>query len=818
MAKPTLYLLNGEWHAEQQNGEVRVPSRVPGCIHLDLQRAGAIPDPFYRDQEKAVAWVGESDWVFTREFEAPPEMREREHLVLQCEGLDTLAEVRLNGELLGRADNMFRCWIFPVKDHLREGVNTIEIAFRSPVPLGAGLQKECFLKHSGIGHHRINGSNWFRKEQCNFGWDWGPMLPTCGIWRPILLAAWDTARLGDTRVEQQHHSGRVRLHCQTETEGGDSSLQVTYSLRDAEGAEVAAGKASCGTPAVLEVADPRLWWPRGLGDQPLYRLEVRLHGADEALLDQRTLRLGLRSVELIQEDDAWGQSFTFAVNGHRFFAKGANWIPAHVFDGAVDRAKLEDLVLCAAEAHMNMLRVWGGGIYESEDFYDLCDEHGLLVWQDFMFACSAYPAHEPAFLENVREEVIQQVNRLQHRACLALWCGNNEIEQLRGLIGEERAAGAMSWDDYRALFDDLIGGEVGRLDPGRTYIPSSEYSPVGDRKDSGNPNCGDAHLWAVWHGREPFEWYRGAMHRFCSEFGFQSFPHPETVRSYTRPEERNMTSYVMEHHQRSPIGNSAIIDYLLSWFRLPVGWEQTVWLSQVVQAYAIKYAVEHWRRHMPRCMGALYWQLNDCWPVASWASLDSAHHWKALHYEARRFFEPTHLSLLEDLEQGEIEIHLSNDRRETVQGEWELVLTDLDGSVIGSWSGPGRLAAGSCARLTVVSWSEAMGGRSPREVLLWGEWRESGQIVSRNMTTLARPKHLELRDPQLTVSRTGGELVVNAARPALFVWLQPEDPDARFSENFFHLRGGEERRVKVVSGDAGENTAARSLFDTYQEE
>ena len=434
-----------------------------------------------------------------------------------------------------------------------------------------------------------------------------------------------------------------------------------------------------------------------------------------------------------------------------------------------------------------------------------------------MFACSAYPAHDAAFMENVAVEVEEQVKRLQYRTCIGLWCGNNELEQIEPIIGDDREAGQMTWEDYKALFDDLIGGKVTEFDPGRSYIPSSEFSPLGDREDSKNPDWGDAHLWAVWHGREPFEWYRTSFHRFCSEFGFQSFPHPKTVESYTLPEERNITSYVMELHQRSPIGNSAIIDYILSWFRLPVGWKNTVWLSQVVQAYAIKYAVEHWRRNMPRCMGAIYWQLNDCWPVASWASLDFFHRWKGLHYEAKKFFEPVHLSLVEDAEAQTIEVHLSNDRREAVEGSWMLTATNLAGESLGQFTGEGAIESGSTCLLETVNLKKDIDSLEPRNLLLWAEWKEDGKIISRNMISLVRPKHLELPDPQLTVEQADGTLTLRAEECALFVWLDSEDADARYSDNFFHLRGGDSRKIHIVKGNVMAPVQARSLYDTYQE-
>lgn len=809
--------LNGSWTLRQvEKGSETLSAQVPGCVHLDLQSEGIIEDPFYRDNEQKVAWVGEADWSFSRTFSADASFLKEGRQVLRCDGLDTLATVRLNGEVLGETDNMFRCWEFDVEEHLKTGENEIEIIFHSPLALGEEKQKEYFLWLTGLGHHRLNGGNWFRKEQCNFGWDWGPMLPTCGIWKSIQLVGWTEGRLLETRIHQEHAEGSAELFLDTDYDLTHQEGRIRYTLSQGEKAVIST-EGNATDRARLTVANPELWWPNGLGEQPLYALTIELIGGQDEVLDTKTLRIGLRDLQLVREKDTWGQSFTFSVNGHRFFAKGGNWIPAHSFDGAIDREKLEDLLESACQANMNMLRVWGGGKYESEDFYDLCDEKGLVVWQDFMFACSAYPAHDPAFMENVRVEAKEQVKRLQYRTCIGLWCGNNELEQIDPIVGEDREAGQMSWEDYKALFDDLIGGMIGELDPGRSYIPSSEFSPLGDREDTKNPNWGDAHLWAVWHGREPFEWYRTSFHRFCSEFGFQSFPHPKTVESYTLPEERNITSYVMELHQRSPIGNSAIMDYILSWFRLPVGWKNSVWLSQVVQAYAIKYAVEHWRRNMPRCMGAVYWQLNDCWPVASWASLDYFHRWKGLHYEAKKFFEPVHLSLVEDAEVNTVGIHLSNDGREGVDGQWILKVTDLEGKALGMKSGEGKVAAGSTKLLETVNLAEEVDSLEPRNCLIWGEWKTGEQVVSRNLTTLARPKHLQLRDPELKVEQANGLLKIQGKYPALFVILESEDPDMRYNDNYFHLEGGVSREIEILQGETGASVKAISLIDTYRE-
>ncbi|NUQ00837.1 MAG: hypothetical protein HUU35_13390, partial [Armatimonadetes bacterium] len=574
----------------------------------------------------------------------------------------------------------------------------------------------------------------------------------------------------------------------------------------------------------LVVTDPKLWWPNDLGEQPLYRVEIELRDG-ERLLDTWSRRIGLRTLRLDRHPDQWGESFQFSINGLPFFAKGANWIPADAFVTRVTRDDYARLLGDAAAAHMNMLRVWGGGTYERDDFYELCDELGICVWQDFMFACATYPAFDAAFLDNVRAEAEDNVKRLRHHACLALWCGNNELEQ--GLVADEWTGSAMSWEDYGKLFDQLLPEVVGRLDPERDYWPCSPHTPPpGDRKDFNNPDRGDAHLWSVWHGKQPFEWYRTCTHRFNSEFGFQSFPEPRTVASYTEPADRNITSYVMEHHQRSGIGNATILHYLLSWFRLPTAFDSTLWLSQIVQGMAIKYAVEHWRRAMPRGMGTIYWQLNDNWPVASWSSIDYPGRWKALHYLARRFFAPLLVSGLEDAQNGTVEVHVTSDRLEAVEAEVAWRVTDIAGGTLAEGAQTRRIGPRRNTRVQTLKLGKPLAEHGPRGLLVWLELRVGGELVSSNFVSFARPKHLELLAPDIAVEVHGDgrehHLRLSAAHPALWAWVEVEGAEARLSDSFVHLRPGGSTDLTVTldramtAAELQQRLKVSSLFDTYQ--
>jgi len=819
--------LNGTWRVRQADTDECIPATVPGCVHMDLLAAGRIEDPFYRDNEDRQLWIGETDWVYSRSFDVAPDVLSAERVALRCEGLDTLAQIAINGTTVASTDNMFRTWEFDVKDVLCSGTNEIEIRFRSTLPVIRENQETRPIPSWG-GPKEVKGRAWIRKEPCNYGWDWGPVIMTCGIWRDIKLVAVHAGRLTDVHVLQDHGTpGEVGLTVEAVAEcapGADLAVAVSASLAGETVAEGIAALCAGFRGVRLTVRNPQLWWPNNLGEQPLYDVDVRLVDANGSAIDSVTKRIGLRTLRLDRHPDQWGESFQFVVNGVPFFAKGANWIPADALLTRMTRADYARLIHATADGNMNMLRVWGGGIYEQDMFYELCDELGICIWQDFMFACSTYPTFDDAFMANVGEEFADNVRRMRHHPCIALWCGNNELEQ--GLVGDEWKGGQMSWADYKKLFDVLLPRVVGELDPERDYWPCSPHTPIGDRTNHADPTCGDAHLWAVWHGRQPFEWYRTCEHRFNSEFGFQSFPEPKTVRGYTEPRDRNVTTYVMEHHQRSGIGNTVIMQYMLDWFRLPTSFDMTLWLSQILHGMAMKYAVEHWRRSMPRGMGTLYWQLNDCWPVASWASIDYHGRWKALHYMARKFYSPLLVSVLEDMKAGTAEIHVTNDLRGDIRGDVRWALTDIQGSVIKSGTIPAAVVAGTNSRLDTLQLGEELETRGARGVLLWVDLCVDGDVVSSNLALFARPKHIELADAAIATSITAlgdgsYKVALTAAAPVLWAWVELAETDATYSDNFVHLRPGVEADIVVRPAEPltweefGSQLRVAHLTDTY---
>lgn len=832
-----IHSLNGRWHLE--GGQHRNLSiTVPGTVHTALLEAGIIPDPYVGMQEADSIWIGDVTWTISRRFTLDEEMMAEKQVLLRCHGLDTITRIEVNNRYIGPTDNMFRTYEFDIKWWVRAGENNVLITFLAPVEFANYRLEERYLHNWGVtldndddAHnnliYKLPGGNYLRKAQYSFGWDWGPKVPTSGIWRDIEVVGFSEARIDNVAIEQTHSDGQVQLDVTTAVERLSAGLLTAHVQVLFEGELIAESTVDVGEETAVStftIPDPQLWWPNGLGDQPLYDVTVSLNTVAGNLLDTRSKRIGLRTLTLVTEADEWGESFHFAVNGMPFFAKGANWIPADSFLDWISDDDYERLIHDSALANMNMLRVWGGGIYEPDIFYDLCDVYGICVWQDFMFACATYPTFNKEWMETVRQEAIEQIKRLRHHASLALWCGNNELEQ--GLVGPEETEKTMSWEEYGRIFDTMLPELVNELDPQTSYWPGSPHTPVGDRHDFNNPNSGDAHIWDVWHGLEPFEFYRTCMHRFNSEFGFQSFPEPKTVAEFAPLAERNITSRVMEYHQRSLDGNARIMHYMLDWFRFPATHESVLWLSQIQQGMAIKYAVEHWRRTMPRGMGTLYWQLNDCWPVASWSSIDYYGRWKALHYMARRFYKPVLISGLDDWDNNTVEIHLTNDTRESLKGDvtWKLMTTTGD-RVMQDYI-PCIITPLVNNHIITLDFNDALSRNSRHDLLLYLDFEVDGVSLSTDLVLFCRPKHLNLVRPILDVwfKETDGikTAVITTDKPTLWVWLSSDALDIRFSDNFFHLMPHQVVEVDMVLADDVSleelETAVlvQSLIDTYQ--
>jgi beta-mannosidase len=812
--------LSGEWKFRQEGKEDWLPGEVPGSVHTDLMAAGKIPDPFVSDNELRVQWVAESDWVYRRTFDLTPELQDTDQIHLVCDGINTFASITLNGNPIGRAKNMFRQFRWDVKPYLKPTGNELIVSFDSTVKYITAQQN---LREMAGVSQAIPGGPHSRTAPCQFGWDWGPQLPPIGIWKDIRLEAYSKARLEDVHLRQRHANGTVTISAMVTINAWSTGLLLSrMKITIPDGFTHTVEVEVIHNQALLEiqVEEPQLWWPNGYGEQPLYEVEVTLNDSSQ-ILDEKAYRLGLRTIELRQEPDQWGRSFTFVVNGVPIFAKGSNWIPADSFPTRITHQQISHLLKSAADTHQNMLRVWGGGFYEGEMFYDTCEELGILVWQDFIFSCSTYPLDEEQFLENVRQEVIQNVKRLRHRTSLALWCGNNEMEEgIEAWANFRVAEFEVLKDGYDHFFHNLLPGWVQALDPDHDYWPSSPSSGTPFENVNGQKQ-GDAHYWSVWHGRLPFSAYRTVYPRFMSEFGFQSLPPMETIKTYAEEQDWNLTSYIMEHHQRNDSGNGLMIGQMSDHFRMPHDFQSLVYLTMVLQAEGIRFGVEHWRRHMDRVKGTLYWQLNDCWPVASWSSIDYFGRWKALHYHARRFYAPVLLSLRE--EGTQVDIHVSSDLTTAWNGSVQWSLVTLEGQVIEQGQEP--VAVDPLSDRKIVTLNFPLTQEERRKAVLVAELCQKDQRQSVAVTTFAPNKHLELSDPRLkvdvgVVGKTV-EISVSAQTFARFVEVSLDGIDTIFSDNYFDVPAGWTITVTCPlpegwSLDQLQKAAAvRSLYDSF---
>ena len=804
--------LNGPWTLDIPGSAfTAVPAEVPGSVYHDLLAAGRIPDPFYRDNETEALKLMEYDFHYSRAFQADGELLDCGAVLLRCEGLDTLAAVYINGAEAGRADNMHRVWEFDVKDLLREGENNIAVHFASPTK----FIRESYAADPADGTaDAMEGFPSLRKAHCMFGWDWGPRLPDAGIWRDISLLGVDTARIRDVLVKQFHEDGRAALEIDTHIARlTDAPAEVRVSVTAPDGTVLTGVGETCR----IEVPDPRLWWPAGYGGQPLYRVEAELVSGGTRL-DVWSRRIGLRTMTVSRVKSEHGESFSHCVNGVDVFAMGMDYIPEDNLLPRVTPERTRRLLEDARAANVNTIRVWGGGYYPDDYFYDICDELGLLVWQDFMFACAVYNLTD-AFEETITAEFVDNIRRLRSHPSLALWCGNNEMEQFAGSGMWIRAMRQKS--DYIKMFQYIIPKVLKAEDPQAFYWPSSPSSG-GDFDEPGDPSRGDVHDWDVWHGLKPFTDYRNYLFSYVSEFGFQSFPCMETIESFTLPEDRNVFSYIMEKHQRNATANGRIVTYLSQNYLYPATLDKLVYASQLLQAQAMQYGVEHWRRNRGRCMGAVIWQLNDCWPVASWAGIDYFGRWKALQYYARRFFAPVLVSCHEEglVNQEDISVNtehidprktarlnVSNETMEAFAGRIDWSLRRPDASVIEEGSFDVAVPALDALWLPEQDFTKY----GPYDCYYAYRLTDrAGHTVGEGSVLFCAPKHFRFQDPGLTVRLEGDEAVVTASAYARSVEIQC-GPDVLLEDNYFDMNGGE-RRVKILRGEA-KDAAVRSVYD-----
>ncbi len=817
-------VLSSDWKMRRTGEGEYINAVVPGSVYTDLLREGKMEDPFFKDNEDEALRLMDYDYEYVCSFKADPKLSGCDRVLLHCDGLDTIADLELNGRSIGSACNMHRTWEYDIRDILRDE-NELKITFRSPNK----FIKEAYEKAPTEGSEdAMPGFVHIRKAHYMFGWDWGAHLPDAGIFRPVCIMGIEKARLESVGLLQRHDKGEVyiKLNPEIDTDtvyinrnqknhSDEKSFETLLILQDPDGNK----KEYSDLSKEIKVENPKLWWPRGYGEQYLYNITVILKDKESCReLDRWERRIGLRTMTMSTAADEYGNEFAPVVNGVKVFAMGADYIPEDHLLGRVTEKTTRNLLEKAVFANFNTIRVWGGGYYPDDRFFDICDELGLMVWQDFMFACAMYDLTEE-FEENIKAEFRDNIIRLRHHACLCLLCGNNEMETFtlqRTWVTKESEI-----RDYFIMYEHILPKLMKSLAPQVFYWPASPSSG-GSLDDPNGEHKGDVHYWDVWHGNKPFSEYRKFHFRYLSEFGFQAFPSEKTIETFTDDErDKNIFSYIMERHQRNGSANGKIINYMQQTYLYPSGFSNVLYTSQLLQADAIRYGVEHFRRERGICMGTVIWQLNDCWPVTSWSSIDYCGRLKALHYFAKRFFAPVMISCMEEGEMTcetelvrrprkvdkSVTFCVANETMKDIKAGvfWEI--RDTKGGIIKE----------NVTELEVKALSSAWTEKTELpDLKLFDEYvsyraEVDGKTVSSGTVLLTLPKYFHYEDPCLTASVKGDEITVCAKAYARGVEIRNENEDLILSDNYFDMNAGEVT-VKVHSGDVSK-LKLRSVYD-----
>lgn len=828
--------LGGEgWKLKNAFGKV-YDAVVPGSVMSVLLDAGVIEDPYYRENEKNMLDLFKEDYEFFRVFSVSGMHMQEDLLELVFYGVDTLADIYLNDVHLASVSDMHRTYRFSIKDLVRMGANELRIVIHSPLKYIANYKspEDKEIQYTACG--AIKGNQYIRKAHSMFGWDWGPQLPDAGIFRDIELCSYSKARIHDVLIHQEHQRDRVlvtvdpvlqmfdNIPVEIEVDiTGQDPVTVLTRIPEGNGALTGYGE---NTVQIL-IEDPKLWWPNGLGEHPLYTVKIRVKKADY-LYDERVMKIGLRTLTVSRDKDEYGEEFAFCVNGLKIFTMGADYIPEDCVYSRITKERQAMLIDSAVRANYNCLRVWGGGYYPSNDFYDLCDENGIIVWQDLMYACNVYDL-TPELEKNIVAETKDNVQRLRHHACLGLWCGNNEIESGWAHWPDFQKEKPALRADYIKMFEYLLPKTVRDYDSETFYWPSSPSSGgCFDAPD--DENRGDAHYWDVWHGQKPFTDYKKHYFRFCSEFGFQSFPSMKTIKSFAEPEDYNIFSPVMESHQKNGWANGKILYYLSENFLYPKDFESLLYVSQILQGMAIKCGVEHFRQNRKRCMGTLYWQMNDNWPVVSWSSVDYYGRWKALHYMARRFYAPVAGSLRR--EEKRITPFVDNGSRSVITCQMEMTLRDMEGKDLSHYKDSVRILGGTTAAFEECDFTKVLQRYGERNVYVEVVFAYSDGSIQVEVEPFAPYKYLALKPAVIETEIEEEEelfrIILMTDVFAPFVFLDLKDADGIFSDNAFHMTPGFNYEVILEKKDISNGTIANAselaeqltvmcLQDTYME-
>lgn len=783
--------LNGDWQFRKAGTREWMPAHVPGVVHLDLLRNNKIPDPYYRDNESQVQWVGEIGWEYQRSFVYDKESYEWRHIELVCKGLDTYANVFINDSLVIVADNMFKDWTKDIKRFLHVGQNTIRIQFPSIVTGNEARYKQ--LRYKLPGDEKVVS----RKAAYQYGWDWGPKLITSGIWRPVYIRKWQNTNVLGVQFIQKKLVDTMATMSAVFTilsdikDTAEIKLYVDTMMVFKQPVDLKAG------PNVIRgdfnIIHPERWWPNGMGRSFLYKCSWQVNVGGQ-VISQGAQRIGLRTIELVQQTDSIGRSFLFRVNGKPVFVKGANYIPQDNFLPRVTDSAYAALISDVKDAGMNMLRVWGGGIYEKDIFYDLCDQNGIMVWQDFMFACAMYPGNKE-FLNSVRDEAIQNVVRLRRHPSIAVWCGNNEIDEGWKNWGWQKQYGYSKQDSaeihrtYKTIFNDILPNCVLRFDTLRSYTSTSPTNGWGRPLSLLQ---GDMHYWGVWWGKEPFSNYEKKIPRFMSEFGFQGFPDSSTISRFTLPADRTLGSAVMKAHQKHPVGYETIDEYLLRDYRKPRDFDSYGYVSQLLQAKGMSMAIQAHRRAKPRCMGTMFWQLNDCWPVVSWSSRDSYGKKKALWYEVKKQYTPMLISPV--VEQGHVKVYISSDNIYIERDTMQIKMYDFDGNLLLDEKYYVEIPPNMSSVFYDTLQNSLLKGADSSRVVFTATLSGQYGIISSNNLYFASPKNLKLKKPTIVmraIEAPEGYRILIVADQLVKNARLSSPVEGEFKDNYFDILPGE---------------------------
>lgn len=804
ISQNTELTLNTVWQFHQKGKEIWFPATVPGTVHKDLEMNKQIENPFYGENEKKVQWIENEDWEYKTTFTCDKKTISQNNIELKFEGLDTYAKVYLNGKLILEADNMFRSWLVSVKKLVREGENTLTITFESAVK--KGKEKASKLPYALPGEEKV----FTRKAQYQYGWDWGPRFVTCGIWKPIKLITWNTLKVESVYIntkEIKDSSAKVDfiLEINCETEG---YYEVRYNIgssgkkREQYGTktELIALKPGISTTTInATIPNPKLWWSNGMDNRKpaMYIAGLKLtHG--DTLITQQAVQFGIRTLELVQNKDSAGSSFYFKLNGVPVFMKGANYIPQHSFLPNVEKDDTRKLLMMAKDANINMLRVWGGGIYADDEFYQDCDRAGILVWQDFMFACAMYPG-DKKFIENVGLEVKEQIVRLRNHPCIALWCGNNEINEGWHNWGWQKQYkyskndSAKIYDDYVFLFEHFIPDILKtNYAPPTNYVSSSPQIGWGHKESL---QQADSHYWGVWWGNEPFHTYEKKVGRFMSEYGFQSLPSIETFKTVCDSSDLNLNSASVKNHQKHTTGFQTITNYMERDYVVPKNFEEFAYVSQLVQELGMKTAIEAHRRAKPYCMGTLFWQLNDCWPVTSWSAIDFYNRPKAFYNSLKDLYDDILISVKK--ENDEYKIFIINDKFRSIDGKVIISVNDFSGKEIFMRKADVKVISNSSNCYITLSEKE-INGLQKENMYLRCQFLSADETIKRkSLYYFTSPKNLKLPKPKLDITYQPITFSIKIKSEMLIKNIYLQSKDIAFSKNYFDLEPGEEVEIRL---------------------